>query len=74
MSTLQDKQKEIDFFDAHAESDGWDVFTPEANARLIAAFVRLSRLPRGARVADLELWLRGIHRAVAARRLCECRT
>ena len=55
MSTqgLQDKQKEIDFFDAHAVSDGWDVFTPQANARLIAAFVRLSGLPRGARVADL---------------------
>ena len=55
MSTqgLQDKQKEIDFFDAHAVSNGWDVFTPEANARLIAAFVRLSALPRGARVADL---------------------
>ena len=34
-------------------SDGWDVFTPQANARLIAAFVRLSGLPRGARVADL---------------------
>jgi SAM-dependent methyltransferase len=29
------------------------VFTPEASARLIAAFVRLSGLPRGARVADL---------------------
>ena len=55
MSTqgLQDKQKEIDFFDAQAASDGWDVFTPETNARLIAAFVRLSGLPRGARVADL---------------------
>ena len=55
MSTqgLQDKQKEIDFFDAHAVSGGWDVFTPQANARLIAAFVRLSGLPRGARVADL---------------------
>jgi len=55
MSTqgLQDKQKEIDFFDAHAASDGWDAFTPQANARLIAAFVRLSGLPHGARVADL---------------------
>src|SRR5579862_1302310 len=55
MSTqgLQDKQKEIDFFDAHAASDGWDAFTPQANARLISAFVRLSSLPHGARVADL---------------------
>ena len=50
---VQDKQKEIAFFDAHAASDEYDVFTPEANARLIAAFVRLSGLPRGARVADL---------------------
>jgi ubiquinone/menaquinone biosynthesis C-methylase UbiE len=29
------------------------VLTPEASARLISAFVRLSGLPRGARVADL---------------------
>jgi ubiquinone/menaquinone biosynthesis C-methylase UbiE len=50
---LQDKQKEIAFFDAHAASAEYDVFTPQANARLIAAFVRLSELPHGARVADL---------------------
>jgi ubiquinone/menaquinone biosynthesis C-methylase UbiE len=49
----QDKQKEIDFFDAHAASAEYDVFTPQANARLIAAFVRLSELPHGSRVADL---------------------
>ncbi|HZP68903.1 MAG TPA: class I SAM-dependent methyltransferase [Pseudolabrys sp.] len=49
----QDKGKEITFFDAHAESDEYDVFTPQANGRLIAAFVRLTGLPRGARVADL---------------------
>ena len=49
----QDKDKEIAFFDAHAESDEYDVFTPQANERLIAAFVRLSGLPHGARVADL---------------------
>ena len=49
----QDKQKEIAFFDRHAEADEYDVFTPQANARLIDAFVRLSGLPRGARVADL---------------------
>jgi SAM-dependent methyltransferase len=50
---LQDKAKEVAFFDAHAASDEYDVFTPPANARLIEAFVRLSGLPRGARVADL---------------------
>ena len=53
IGSVQDKQKEIAFFDAHASSDEYDVFTPEASARLISAFVRLSGLPRGARVADL---------------------
>jgi SAM-dependent methyltransferase len=51
--SLQDKQKEIAFFDAHAASDEYDVFTPQANARLIEAFARLSGLPRGVLVADL---------------------
>ena len=50
---VQDKSKEIAFFDAHAESDDYDVFTPQANDRLIAAFVRLAKLPPGALVADL---------------------
>jgi len=49
----QDKGKEIAFFDGHAEGDDYNVFTPEANERLVEAFVRLSRLPPGARVADL---------------------
>jgi SAM-dependent methyltransferase len=53
LGSVQDKQKEIAFFDAHAASDEYDVFTPEASARLISAFVRLTGLPRGARVADL---------------------
>lgn len=52
-AAAQDKAKEIEFFDAHAAADEYDVFTPEANARLIAAFMRLAALPRGARVADL---------------------
>jgi len=51
--SAQDKSKEIAFFDAHADSDEYDVFTPETNEKLIAAFIRLSGLPRGARVADL---------------------
>ncbi|HEY6024229.1 MAG TPA: class I SAM-dependent methyltransferase [Pseudolabrys sp.] len=50
---MQDKGKEIAFFDAHADSDEYDVFAPQANERLIAAFQRLSGLPTGARVADL---------------------
>jgi ubiquinone/menaquinone biosynthesis C-methylase UbiE len=49
----QDKQKEIAFFDAHAAAGEYDVFTPEANARLVEAFVRLSELEPGTRVADL---------------------
>ncbi len=53
MAGTQDKSKEIAFFDAHAAADEYNVFTPEANARLIDAFGRLSGLPSGARVADL---------------------
>jgi ubiquinone/menaquinone biosynthesis C-methylase UbiE len=49
----QDKQAEISFFDAHGGADEYDVFTPEASARLVDAFVRLSGLPAGARVIDL---------------------
>ena len=53
MATAQDKQREIAFFDAHAAAAEYDVFTPQASARLIDAFVRLSGLKPGARVADL---------------------
>lgn len=49
----QDKAKEIAFFDAHAASDEYDVFTPNSNAKLIAAFRRLTELRDGARVGDL---------------------
>ena len=49
----QDKQKEIAFFDGHAAADDYDVFTPQASARLVAAFVELSRLRPPARIADL---------------------
>src|SRR5260370_12174805 len=49
----QDKQKEIAFFDGHAGTDAYDVFTPQASARLVAAFVELSALKPPARVADL---------------------
>lgn len=52
-AATQDKLKEIEFFDRHAEADTYDVFTPESNRRLIDAFVQLSGLPRGARIADL---------------------
>lgn len=53
IDSSQDKGKEIAFFDAYAEGAEQDVFTPQANERLIAAFARLSGLSRGARIADL---------------------
>src|SRR5262245_51874666 len=48
----QDKQKEIAFFDRHADDD-YDVFAPEASARIVAAFIELTGLKPPARVADL---------------------
>ncbi len=49
----QDKAKEVAFFDRFAASDDYDVFLPEAKTRIIDAFVRLSALPPGAKVADI---------------------
>lgn len=49
----QDKSKEVAFFDQHASADSYDVFHPVAKRRIIDAFVRLTRLPQGARVADI---------------------
>jgi ubiquinone/menaquinone biosynthesis C-methylase UbiE len=51
--SVQDKQKEITFFDRHAEHDSYDVFTPESNQLLIDTIARLGRFSTGARVADL---------------------
>jgi ubiquinone/menaquinone biosynthesis C-methylase UbiE len=52
-SLAQDKQKEIDFFDAHAAADSYDVFAPESSMRLVETCMRVSGLRPGARVADL---------------------
>jgi SAM-dependent methyltransferase len=52
-SAQQDKQTEIAFFDRHATADDYDVFAPEASARLISEFVRLTGLPPHSRVVDL---------------------
>jgi ubiquinone/menaquinone biosynthesis C-methylase UbiE len=49
----QDKQKEIAFFDRHAEEDDYDVFTPASSARLIDAVVRLIGLPPRSKMIDL---------------------
>src|SRR5262245_4563560 len=51
--STQDKQKEIAFFDGHAAADDYDVFTPQASARIVDAFVRLTKLEPPARVVDL---------------------
>lgn len=50
---MQDKGEEIAFFDRHAEADDYNVFTDLANARIIDAFLRFTKLPAGASVADL---------------------
>ena len=49
----QDKRKEVEFFDRHAELDDYNVFTDGSNDRLIDAFIRLTGLGHGAKVADL---------------------
>jgi ubiquinone/menaquinone biosynthesis C-methylase UbiE len=54
MATLvQDKQKEIAFFDGHAAADAYDVFTPATNQRLVSTCMGLAGLTPPARVADL---------------------
>ena len=50
---VQDKAKEVAFFDRHGAEQDYDAFTPDSNARLIDAFKRLTALSRGAKVADL---------------------
>jgi SAM-dependent methyltransferase len=50
---LQDKQKEIEFFNRHAEAADYDVFTTSSKIKIIDAFQRLTGLPAGARIADL---------------------
>jgi ubiquinone/menaquinone biosynthesis C-methylase UbiE len=52
-SRVQDKSKEVAFFDSHAAVDAYDVFTPESNARLLGAIARLGKLKAGESVADL---------------------
>jgi ubiquinone/menaquinone biosynthesis C-methylase UbiE len=53
IGSSQNKEKEIAFFDGHAAAHEYDVFVPEASTRLVDAFVRLTRLEPGARIADL---------------------
>src|SRR5712691_4596407 len=53
LTSSQDKQKEIAFFDSHAAENAYDVFTPESSARLIKACIGHMGLMTGARVTDL---------------------
>lgn len=53
IALAQDKQKEVAFFDGHAATDAYDVFTPETNVRLVTTCARLAGFRKGARVADL---------------------
>lgn len=50
---LQDKHKEIAFFDAHAAADDYNVFSEAANLKLIDSFMRLARPQAGGKVLDL---------------------
>jgi len=70
-NSTQDKEREIAFFDSCGIADGYDVFTPESNARLIEAIVRLGRFHRGARVADLGCGA-GVFTDLLRQRGCEC--
>ena len=49
----QNKRTEVAFFDSHAASDAYDVFTPDTNARLIDSVLRLGKFRGGAKVVDL---------------------
>ena len=53
IALAQDKQKEVAFFDGHAATDAYDVFTPETNVRLVTTCAGLAGFRKGARVADL---------------------
>jgi ubiquinone/menaquinone biosynthesis C-methylase UbiE len=67
----QDKEREIAFFDSCGAGDGYDVFAPESNARLIDAIVRLGHFQRGAQVADLGCGA-GVFTDLLRQRGCEC--
>lgn len=49
----QDKKKEIDFFDQHAQIQDYDVFSEASNRKIVDTFIALTGLKPGALVADL---------------------
>lgn len=50
---LQDKQKEVDFFDNLASSQEYNVFSDLANQKIINTVVKLLQLSSGAQIVDL---------------------
>src|SRR5262249_9410834 len=52
-ATVQDKAREIAFFDQHAEADEYNVFAPETTADLVDRFVGFVGLRPGDPVLDL---------------------
>ena len=48
--TVQDKAREIAFFDSHAEADEYNVFAPETTADIVDRFVGFAGLRAGDRV------------------------
>lgn len=50
---LQDKSKEIEFFDRHAQGDEYNVFSEASNLRLIEGCLGLTDLKAPAAIADL---------------------
>lgn len=51
--TVQDKAREIAFFDRHAEADEYNVFAPETTRDIVDRFVGFCGLRPGDRVLDL---------------------
>lgn len=49
----QNKSSEIALFDGQGASDAYNVFSPATNERVADIVLRLSGLPKGARIADL---------------------
>lgn len=49
---MQDKSKEIAFFDSHAEAGEYDVFSPASNSKLVDACIRSAGWKAGGLVAD----------------------
>ena len=67
---MQNKEREISFFDSHAEGNDYNVFTDVANCRLIDEFFRLTELPPDAAVAGLGCGSGVFTRLLRSRGIC----